>query len=231
MQKSVQSIKNQTFKDFEVWVIDGGSTLETQDYLNSLENPFFYQSRVDKGVYDAMNKGIQLAKGDWFYFLGAGDVLNNEKALSAVFDEIPAECEPLISGKVIYIGADKPFIYSKNKVVKNAHWSKEMWLINGLHHQGTFYKKELFNTRNYSLKYKTLSDYHFNLQLLKANINCNRIDLVVAKCNSDGMSKTGSWTIYKEEIILKTDLSSLIFTPFFYIIAFIKFLSRKIVND
>ena len=78
LQESIKSIKNQTFKDFEVWIIDGGSSLETQNYLNLLEKPFFYQSRLDKGVYDAMNNGVELAKGKWLYFLGSGDVLHNK---------------------------------------------------------------------------------------------------------------------------------------------------------
>ncbi len=231
MQESVKSIKNQTFKDFEVWIIDGGSSLKTQNYLNLLEKPFFYQSRLDKGVYDAMNKGIELAKGEWLYFLGSGDVLHNKNILSEVFFRLSYENIGLIAGKIVYNGFRKPFVYSKNKKVKNINWSKRMWLLNGLHHQGTFYKKELFNDRNYTLKYKTLSDYHLNLQLLKADVKCVILDLVIANCNSDGISKTGNWKIYKEEINLKTDLSSILFRPFFFSIAFTKFLSRKIVND
>ena len=231
MQKSIDSIKKQTFKDYEILVIDGGSSAETLNYLNTLEPPFFYQSKKDKGIYDAMNTGVSMAKGDWFYFLGAGDVLSNETVLDNIFSHLSEQNTLLISGKIIYNGTEKPFVYSKQKMIKNIHWSKRMWLTNGLHHQGTFYNKELFKNRNYNLKYKTLADYHFNLQLLKRDVKCKILDIIVAKCNSDGASKTGNWKIYREEINLKTIESSLFLRPFFYIIAFTKFLSRKIIND
>lgn len=231
MQRSIDSIKNQSFKNLEVWVIDGGSSIKTQDYLHNLKAPFYYQSNTDKGIYDAMNKGIKLCKGEWLYFLGAGDVLYNATILGNVFSDKVTQNMPLITGKVIYEGRTKPFIYSKTKMIKNVHWSKRMWLTNGLHHQGTFYKKELFKGENYNLKYKTLADYSFNLNLFKKKIKCKIIDEIIAKCDSNGVSKMGGWDMYLEEVNLKTNLSSAVFKPFFYIIAFTKFLSRKIVND
>ena len=211
--------------------MDGGSAIETQDYLNNLEKPFFYQSRVDKGIYDAMNKGVSLSKGDWFYFLGVDDVFYNDTILDEFAKHSSIGNESIIAGKIMYEGDTKPFIHSKNKMVKDIFWSHSMWIRNGLHHQGTFYKRELFAKRKYSLKFNTLSDYWFNLCLFKQKKKCKIIDLIIAKCNSDGVSKSGNWSIYKEEINLKVDLSSSILKPFFYIIASLKFLSRKIVND
>jgi putative colanic acid biosynthesis glycosyltransferase len=231
LQKTIKSLKIQKFKDFEVWVIDGGSTIETQDYLNTLEKPFFYQSRGDKGIYDAMNKGISLSKGEWLYFLGTGDFLNNETVFQEISEHLLSNEYSIISGSIVYEGKSKPFVYSKNKMVKTPFWSFSMWFRNGLHHQGTFYKAALFRDNKYPLKYKILSDYWLNLYFFKRNIPCKIIKTVIAKCNSDGVSKEGSWSIYKEEIDLKIELSSVFFSPFFHIIAYMKFLSRKAVND
>lgn len=231
MKDSIESIKKQSFLNFEVWIIDGGSSAETQHFLAELKAPFFYHSETDKGIYDAMNKGINLANGAWLYFLGAGDVLYDSNTLQNIFKNSIAKEVSLVVGKIIYEGGNKPFAYSKSKTIKNVHWSKRMWLTNGLHHQGTFYKKELFLNKKYNLKYKVLSDYHFNIQLLKSKTKCNILDTIVARCNSAGVSKLGDWTLYKEEVDLKTNLSSVFLKPFFYIIAFTKFLSRKIVND
>nr|WP_081816958.1 glycosyltransferase [Polaribacter sp. Hel_I_88] len=231
LQKTIHSIKVQNFKDFEVWIVDGGSAIETQDYLNTLEKPFFYQSRVDKGIYDAMNKGISLAKGEWLYFLGTGDFFNNETVLQEVSKYLSNNTYSIISGSIVYQGNKKPFVYSKSKMTKTPFWSFSMWIRNGLHHQGTFYKKVLFKDIKYPLKYKILSDYWLNLYLYKSTISCKIINTIIANCNSDGVSKAGSWKIYKEEIDLKTDLSSVLFSPFFYSIAYIKFLSRKTIND
>lgn len=211
--------------------MDGGSAIDTQDYLNTLEKPFFYQSRIDKGIYDAMNKGISLAKGEWIYFLGTGDYLNNETVFQEISEHLINTKNSIISGSIVYEGNSKPFVYSKNKMIKTPFWSFSMWIRNGLHHQGTFYKKTLFKDKKYPLKYRTLSDYWFNLYLYKNKIPCKIIEITIAKCNSDGVSKTGSWSIYKEEVDLKTSLSSVFFSPFFYIIAYMKFLSRKTIND
>lgn len=231
MQKTLNSIKNQTYKDFEVWVVDGNSGKATQEFLSNLKAPFFYQSEKDKGIYDAMNKGISLAKGEWFYFLGTDDQFYDKDVLLNIFENKTFENINIIAGKIIYEGDKKPFIYSKNKMVKDISWSSSMWIRNGLHHQGTFYKRTLFANKKYNLKYKTLSDYWFNLYLYKNKEICEIKDEVIAKCNSDGVSKSGKWEIYQEEINLKTDLSSQFFRPLFYIIALLKFLSRKIVND
>lgn len=231
MIKTVDSIKNQTFNNYEVLIIDGKSSEETQQYLNGLKCPFFAVSEKDYGIYDAMNKGIILSKGEWLYFLGVEDVFYNENVLKSIFEKLDTTSINLISGKISYTGVVNPFVYSKNKLIKNPSWSFFMWLRNGLHHQGTFYKKNLFTNFSYPLKYKVLADYWFNLYLFKKNEKCLLIDKTIAICTSDGVSKTGNWDLYQQEINLKTELSSTLFRPIFYSIAFIKFLSRKIVND
>lgn len=230
MRKTIESINKQTFKNFEVWVMDGESDLKTQEFLKELEAPFFYQSKKDNGIYDAMNAGITLSKGDWLYFLGAEDVFFNEGILEQIFSNSSLNNETIIAGKIIYEGDTKPFIHSKKKVVKDVYWSRCMWVRNGLHHQGTFYKNELFENKKYDLNYKTLADYWFNLYLFKSKEKCKIFDFIIAKCNSDGISKSGNWEMYREEINLKTNLSSVIYIPFFYTIAFFKFMSRKMVN-
>ena len=231
MKNSIDSIVLQSFIDFEVWIIDGDSSKETKEFLFKLKAPFFYRSEKDKGIYDAMNKGISLSKGEWLYFLGAGDELYNKLVLEDCFNKRTLEDVNLIAGNIVYEGDTTPFIYSKNKMTKNPSWSNTMWIRNGLHHQGTFYRNSLFLNIKYPLKYKTLSDYWLNLILYKQHKKCLIIKTTIAKCNSDGVSKSGNWNLYKEEINLKTDLTSLLLKPIFYIVAFIKFLSRKIVND
>lgn len=231
LQKSIESIKNQIFKDYEVWIIDGGSDLDTQNYLSTLEKPFYYQSSIDKGIYDAMNKGIQLAKGDWLYFLGSDDVLFDENSLNTVFCNTNVKAESIIAGKVVYSGSQPAFIYNAKKKVKEVFWSNFMWIRNGLHHQSTFYKKEIFETVKYNLKYPVLADYWLNLYLFKHGFSCKVVHAIFAKCSADGISKSGDWTIYEEEINLKIALSNKVLKPLFYCIAKIKYSFRKRLHD
>ncbi len=177
-----------------------------------------------------MNKGILKSKGNWLYFIGSGDVLENKTVLEDVFSKSYANDISLISGSIIYQGETVPFIYSKIKKIKKPSWNLFMWIRNGLHHQGTFYKRDLFAQTNYSLKYPVFSDYWFNILLYKKNRKCIIKNILIAKCNSEGVSKIGNWSCYKEEIKIKTALTSFLLFPLFFILAFIKYFSRQIIN-
>lgn len=177
-----------------------------------------------------MNKGVSLSKGEWFYFLGAGDIFFSDDILMNIFQNEISKQISLIAGNIIYDGNEQAFVYSKKKKIKKVSWNNLMWIRNGLHHQGTFYKKDLFKEITYDLKYQILSDYWFNLLLYKTNKNCKISKRIFAICSSDGVSKNGNWALYQEEIKLKTNLSSMYFTPFFYIIAVSKFLMRKLTH-
>jgi putative colanic acid biosynthesis glycosyltransferase len=178
-----------------------------------------------------MNKGIIRSTGTWLYFLGSGDLLENNTVLESIFTISYADAISLISGKIIYEGKTIPFIYKKSKITKTPSWNLSMWIRNGLHHQGTFYKKELFKEAKYSLKYPIFADYWFHILLYKNNFKCIISNVLIAQCNSDGVSKVGDWSSYKEEIKLKTAISSILLFPFFYILAAVKYFSRQIIND
>jgi glycosyltransferase involved in cell wall biosynthesis len=229
--RTVNSLQKQCYKNVEIWIIDGESKDGSINFLRELDEHFNFISEKDNGLYDAMNKGISLSKGKWLYFLGSGDILLNENVLEEVFKNPIKEDEFIIAGKVLYSGNTKPFIYSKNKLEKKPSWSFAIWLRNGLHHQGTFYRKDVFLENKYNLKYKTLSDYWFNLFLFNKKMKCKILDITISECNSDGVSKLGGWKLYKEEVNLKTNQSSILFSPIFYTISIIKYLLRKIIND
>ena len=83
LKKTHQSIQTQRFSHFEWIVIDGNSKDGTIEYLKSLGHPnLIWESSPDKGLYDAMNKGLSRAKGDFLIFLNAGDCFASEETLS-----------------------------------------------------------------------------------------------------------------------------------------------------
>tara|TARA_B100000787_G_scaffold170136_1_gene164245 strand:- start:2527 stop:3177 length:651 start_codon:yes stop_codon:yes gene_type:complete len=216
LQKTIDSIKNQTFKDFEVWIIDGDSSQETQEYLSELKAPFFYQSESDKGIYDAMNKGISLSKGEWFYFLGAGDLLENENILNLVSNKLNLNLD-ILYGNIRY---DTTKFTSK--------FSSLLWIKNTLHHQSVFYNKKLFIKINYEISYKVLADYDFNLNLYCKNIKAEKIDAIISNCDKNGISKDYNWSLYKEELKLKSVRMNSVFFPLFFILVAFKFIFRKL---
>lgn len=177
-----------------------------------------------------MNKGIEKSKGDWLYFLGGGDKFENNMVLQNIFSKQYPKNSLILSGKVIYKGDTKPFIYSKTKKIMEPSWNFSMWIRNGLHHQGTFYKKNLFDTIQYDLTYPIFSDYWFNLLQYKNKVNCFLLDELIAICNSGGVSKSGSIRNYKEEMILKVNLSLKALAPLFFVLVSAKYLIRKLYH-
>ncbi len=222
------SIQNQTFKNYEVCIINNASNDGTLEYLQTLEKPFYWISEPDKGVYDAMNKGISLAKGEWLYFLGADDRLINKATLATLFSKPILDQTKILIGKIKYDWKEKDSIFIKRKDgLVTSSWSKKLWIKNSSHHQSLFYRKELFTTRKYSLKYKILADYALNLHLYKKGVKIRIVDETITVCGTKGLSKRYNWNLYKEEIELKTDESSLLLKPLFFLIAFVKYILKK----
>ncbi len=175
-----------------------------------------------------MNKGIILSKGEWLYFLGDDDQLYTENTLDAIFRRPVENHAKMILGSIQYNlkKGDKVYANKSDGIVVSS-WSKKIWIKNSIHHQGAFYKRELFSDLKYDLKYSILADHALNLKLFKKNIGIKMIDDIIALCGTDGQSKNYSWDLYKEEVTLKIAESSLLLKPIFIIIGFSKYLLKK----
>ncbi|MEZ4791900.1 MAG: glycosyltransferase family 2 protein [Gelidibacter sp.] len=228
LRDCIDSIKNQSFTDLEVFIIDAKSSDGTIEFLHSLNEPFHWISGPDQGIYDAMNIGIALSKGKWLYFLGCDDKLFDPKTLETVFSQdINGEIS-LILGNIQYVyNDDDSYFIKRNKGVFKPSWSNKIWFKNTLHHQGVFYRREVFQTHPYSLAYKVLSDYDLNLKLFRSNLKVRTIDQIIAISKTEGISKNYSWQLYKEEIDLKSKQCSIVFRPLLYVLGVGKYLLKK----
>ncbi len=210
--------------------MDGSSSDGTMEFLKPLNKPFFWKSNPDVSVYDAMNKGISLSRGKWLYFLGSDDKLYDENVLKSIFDKEENDSYEMIIGKIKYDWNKHDSVFNRFKDdFVSSTWSKKIWLKNTVHHQSIFYKKDLFLENNYSLKYKILSDYAFNLKLFKKRKKAKIVKDVIAVCGTNGISKKYNWNLYKEEIRLKTMESSLLLKPFFILLCGFKFLIKNLI--
>ena len=219
----------QSFKNYEVWIIDSLSSDSTKVFLKTLQAPFYWLFEKDSGIYDAMNKGVKRAQGDWLYFLGCDDRLYNKNTLESVFNKVGEVKEmDLIIGQIKYDlnGGESYFIRRKKGVVISS-MSRKIWLKNTLHHQAIFYKKSVFSELEYSMQYQILSDYNLNINLFKQGVKELVIDEKIAICKTKGKSKDCNWKLYKEEIRLKTSNSSFLLKPVFYILGVGKYIIKK----
>ncbi|WP_298262434.1 glycosyltransferase family 2 protein [uncultured Lutibacter sp.] len=187
--QTLESILFQTYVNIEVIVVDSLSSDATCELVNEFKlthSNIILISEKDKGVYDAMNKGIKLAKGDFLYFMGSDDVFYNKNTLANIFvvDNIKYD---VIYGNVEFKFSKK--IYSgESSLVK---------LINqqiSICHQAIFYSKKTFKlVGNYNLKYFIHADYDFNIRCFQnRELKIKYIEIIVAIFNETGLSGTKS---------------------------------------
>nr|WP_279309219.1 glycosyltransferase family 2 protein [Psychroserpens sp. SPM9] len=229
LKSCILSIQNQSFKNVEVLIMDAQSTDGTLAFLETLQPPFYWTSEADNGIYDAMNKGIKKAKGQWLYFIGADDQLADDEVLTRVFENAIADAVELLIGSIKYdFKANDARLVKQNNGVFVPKWSSKLWLKHTVHHQGLFYKHSLFKALQYDLNYKILSDYNLNLKLYNKQIQVKHLNTIVAICGTDGVSKTYTWKLYAEDLRLKTENSSVLLQPVFFVIVFLKFTLKKL---
>lgn len=153
LDDSLKSLLNQDYDNIELIVIDGGSTDGTLDVIRRYDSSIdLWISEPDEGIYDAMNKGAQTAKGEWFFFLGSDDIVLNN--FSQVIGYLKKQNE-------IYYG--DVLLKKQNRVYAGPFTSYKLMQVN-IPHQATFYPSTLFQKHKYDLKYESASDYYFNIK-------------------------------------------------------------------
>lgn len=180
LEPCILSVLAQTYDNVELIIIDGGSTDGTLDILKRYDDRIDYWiSEKDAGVYDALNKGIALARGEWLFFLGADDRLADEDVLNRVFSK-PRHSR---------------FIYG------NVKWGDTGRLYDGkfdgsklFHHnicqQAIFYHRDLFDIfGGFDLKYEFWADWAFNIRAFAHEASRPVfLDTVVSEYSLEGMT-------------------------------------------
>lgn len=158
LQKTIDSVLNQTYTDYEFIVIDGMSDDGSVDIIKANETKISYWiSEKDKGIYNAMNKGIRQAKGEYCHFLNAGDTYTSENVLQQIFEGNPNEsfiCGNFLTKKGDIVREEQPY--------KNRDWTFSLYDIysGDLCHQAFFIKKDNFTKYElYNEKLRIISDW------------------------------------------------------------------------
>jgi len=195
LQKTIESVVAQTWLDFELIIIDGasldGSVEVIQQYSEAplsngdkLEGRLRWISKPDSGVFQAMNKGIKMAKGEYLLFLNSGDFLVENHVLSLVFsfgfsvDILCGRCRVSDNEKIIYI-TDPPEEFSLKNFYKTT-----------LSHQSTFIKRTLFERFGlYREDLRLMSDWEFWIRtIILGYATTKTLNFIIADYNLDGIS-------------------------------------------
>jgi glycosyltransferase involved in cell wall biosynthesis len=165
LQRTVESVVNQTWHEFEYIIIDGGSTDGSAEYIESKKEHFdYWVSEPDKGIYNAMNKGIAKATGEYLLFLNSGDYLYSTRVLEENHSVI--KDYDLIYFDLEALGEKETEIVSYPEQIKFSYM-----LLGTLPHPATFIKTKIFDQFGlYDENLKIVSDWKFfMLALFKYN--------------------------------------------------------------
>lgn len=187
IEESIKSVINQTYSNIEYVIIDGGSKDNTLDIINKYEHKIaYFVSEPDKGIYDAMNKGIQAARGEWLFFLGCDDYVHDENVFHNIFKNTTlVSFNDIVYGDVLLQHANRRYDGEYNS-------QKVMW--QNICHQSIFYNKSVFKKFGlFSLEFPMLADWEFNIRWFSdKQIRRKYVDLVITIYNECGSSgKTG----------------------------------------
>jgi len=180
IEKTIKSVINQTYSNIEYIIIDGRSKDNTVNIIKKYEKYIsFWISEKDNGLYDAMNKGSKVAKGDFIIFLNAGDIFTSNTVLEKVAKQLKDQKVYFTRAKVI--GKNIEWLYpSKNVDIKR--WIRK-YLPN---HQSMLFPKKFYKNYKYDLKLKTTADIDYKLEAKKFGLKF--IDEVMVEFQLGGIS-------------------------------------------
>lgn len=189
IEETIISVINQTYKDYEYLIIDGASKDSTLDIIRKyLNEKMKLISEPDDGIYDAMNKALRIASGDYLIFIGADDHFISYNILENV-------SKYLENKDIVYYGN---VLRSIRNDVYCGRFSKWKLAIKNISHQAIFYPQCVYKNFSYDMKYQIFADYAYNLYLFKRN-NYKYIPLTVTYYNDLGTSSTNKDQTFKSD--------------------------------
>jgi glycosyltransferase involved in cell wall biosynthesis len=218
LEETIQSVINQTYQDVEYIIIDGGSTDGTLDVIKKYEDKIdCWLSEPDAGIYDAMNKGIMLATGEWINFMNAGDVFFSNSTLE--------EVAPKLMGDLVYgnhaIYVTNSDCYSMQDV-RNYDDKRNIPFC----HQSSFVKSSVLRANLFDLTYKIAADYDQYLRIKYSGHSLTWVPITVAKILHGGISSR-SRLILIIEYYQACKKYRYIYSSFWCVIRLIKYLIKK----
>lgn len=184
LRTTLESVLKQSFQDFEYLIIDGGSTDGSRELIVQYEYRLSYWcSERDSGVYNAMNKGILQAQGDYLLFLNSGDYLANENILENVVSYLSGS--DIVYGDLTFVWKDGHRMIATYPDVLDLRYLLE----GSLAHPASFIKRSLFEGCLYSESYRIVSDWEFWVKkIVLEEVSYLHLPMVISIFDTEGIS-------------------------------------------
>ncbi|WP_338793194.1 glycosyltransferase family 2 protein [Bernardetia sp. MNP-M8] len=206
LEKTIQNVANQTYPNIEYIIIDGNSRDNTLEIIGNYENNISkYISEKDNGIYDAMNKAINLAKGDYILFMNAGDTFVSNTIIEEIFTELYQKIDSKTNFPDLIYGDYNVINKTFSETVK-AEPLKKTWTGMKFCHQSMFLKTNLAKKQVFSGDYIT-SDFEQVYELYQKGISFYYFPKPIANFKTDGLSSKNKIKVRFEskEIVQRHD--------------------------
>lgn len=182
LEQTIKSVIGQSYPNIEYIIIDGGSTDDTMAVLKRYkDNISLIVSEPDKGVYDAMNKGVRLATGDYVNFMNGGDSFSNSEVLTTLFSDLANLDYDVVFGDTINC-------YGWGRVRKRGGYYNEHSIHMPFGHQSVFVRTNLLKANPFDLSYKIQADNNTMFSLYKQGYSFAHVSVDVADYDMYGLS-------------------------------------------
>lgn len=194
LEKTYHSIVSQTCQDFEWIVIDGGSTDGSKEFIEEHKCKFSYWvSEPDKGIYNAMNKGITLSSGEYLNFLNSGDVYYSQDSLEHVFPYLQKGSIDIFYGDLLFSDGERHNVFHYPTQL-----SEHYFVYRSLGHPATFISTNLLKKEMYREDFSIVSDWYSFFKWYRAGKSFFHIELIIAIFDTNGAS-------YRNEDLIKAE--------------------------
>jgi len=221
LEIALSSIKDLSLSEWECIIIDGQSTDSTLDVIkkfSAADSRFKYVSEKDAGIYDALNKGVKLAKGEWVYVLGSDDEMT-PTGLKDLLDH--SSGYDVVYGDV-YLKSETGDI----SVFKAKHHNALKYVMN-CSHQAVIVKRDAINALNgFNLNYKIRADFDLLQRAYLAGYKFNKVNTFVAYFRTTGFSSMANMSTHIERLHICQNNKSTRFPLVLYVYQELKFVLR-----
>lgn len=219
LEDTIQSVITQSYKNVEYIIVDGGSKDRTLLIAEKYkEHIHFILSEPDKGLYDAMNKGIRLATGDYLCFLNAGDELHEDDTLLQIVHSIKGTDLPdIIYGETAIVNEEGHFMRMRRlSAPENLTWKsfRHGMLVC---HQAFFASREIASTEPYDLNYRFSADFDWCIRIMKKSKTLHNSHITIIDYLNEGMTTRNHKASLKERFRIMCKHYGYISTVMFHI--------------
>jgi glycosyltransferase involved in cell wall biosynthesis len=197
---ALESVATQYYKNIEHIIVDGASKDKTLPTIRKYQKMYKHirlLTEKDSGIYQAMNKGLDLSTGDWIYFMGADDLFYNEKTLTELVEQSLFQEEQIVYGNVMINGDT---VWAKDKSIYDGPFTLDKLFRRNICHQSMFYPKSVIKQVGYfNPRYHVTADWDYNIRCW-ARYRFTFTDHVIAIFKTGGKSSEGGDTNFQQEL-------------------------------